>query len=158
MFAHIACPMRLILVLMRFGITLWRILISHKRLLEWNPSDNPRRKRRNAMVNYFGAMWFAPAFAAVMAITIFFSHPHALAVAGPLLFIWLISPLIAYLSTGHLLTMKQNLRPTDCSSRKIYGKPWSFFETFVGPDDNWLPPDNFAERTRCRGRPSHVAD
>jgi len=58
---------------------------------------HPRRNRRNDMVNYFGAMWFAPVFAAVTAVTIFFSRPASLAVAGPLLFIWLISPLIAYL-------------------------------------------------------------
>jgi len=24
-------------------------------------------------------------------------------------------------------------------------KTWSFFETFVGPDDHWLPPDNYQE-------------
>src|SRR4051812_47551526 len=24
-------------------------------------------------------------------------------------------------------------------------KTWAFFEKFVGPDDNWLPPDNFQE-------------
>ncbi len=25
-------------------------------------------------------------------------------------------------------------------------KTWSFFEKFVGPEDNWLPPDNFQEQ------------
>ncbi len=24
-------------------------------------------------------------------------------------------------------------------------KTWAFFETFVGPDDHWLPPDNYQE-------------
>ena len=24
-------------------------------------------------------------------------------------------------------------------------KTWGFFETFVGPEDHWLPPDNFQE-------------
>ena len=129
------------------GRTLWRILISHKRLLEWNPSDTPRRNRRNDMVNYFGAMWFAPVFAAVTAVTIFFSRPASLAVAGPLLFIWLISPLIAYLFSRPFAHHEAKLTSNQIIFlRKISRKTWSFFETFVGPDDNWLPPDNYQEQ------------
>jgi hypothetical protein len=29
--------------------------------------------------------------------------------------------------------------------RKLSRKTWAFFETFVGPEDNWLPPDNYQE-------------
>ena len=29
--------------------------------------------------------------------------------------------------------------------RRIARKTWHFFETFVGDDDHWLPPDNFQE-------------
>ncbi|HEY5997310.1 MAG TPA: glucoamylase family protein, partial [Candidatus Deferrimicrobiaceae bacterium] len=29
--------------------------------------------------------------------------------------------------------------------RKLSRKTWAFFETFVGPDDHWLPPDNYQE-------------
>src|SRR5437016_6556628 len=48
-------------------------------------------------------------------------------------------------------------RPTAyCSCAKAYGehiaflrnlsrRTWAFFETFVGPEDHWLPPDNFQE-------------
>ena len=29
--------------------------------------------------------------------------------------------------------------------QKLSRKTWSFFETFVGPEEHWLPPDNFQE-------------
>ena len=29
--------------------------------------------------------------------------------------------------------------------RRLARKTWHYFETFVGPDDHWLPPDNFQE-------------
>jgi cyclic beta-1,2-glucan synthetase len=29
--------------------------------------------------------------------------------------------------------------------RTVARKTWAFFETFVGPDDHWLPPDNVQE-------------
>ena len=34
--------------------------------------------------------------------------------------------------------------------RKVARKTWDFFETFVGPEDNWLPPDNYQEHPVSR--------
>jgi hypothetical protein len=39
-----------------------------------------------------------------------------------------------------LLTAEQNL-----FLRRLSRKTWAFFETFVGPQDHWLPPDNYQE-------------
>jgi len=69
------------------------MLISHKRLLEWNPSENTNNHHRNDMTGYVRTMWFAPIFAAATAIVILFSNPITLTIAGPFLIIWLISPL-----------------------------------------------------------------
>jgi hypothetical protein len=32
--------------------------------------------------------------------------------------------------------------------RRIARRTWRYFEAFVGPDDQWLPPDNFQEQPR----------
>src|SRR5262249_3096277 len=32
--------------------------------------------------------------------------------------------------------------------RRVARKTWHFFETFVGPADHWLPPDNFQEEPK----------
>jgi len=37
-------------------------------------------------------------------------------------------------------------------------KTWAFFETCVGPEDNWLPPDNLQEQAGCRACAAHIAD
>jgi hypothetical protein len=39
-----------------------------------------------------------------------------------------------------LLTAEPNL-----FLRRLSRKTWAFFETFVGPQDHWLPPDNYQE-------------
>ena len=31
--------------------------------------------------------------------------------------------------------------------KKLARKTWAFFETFVGPEDHWLPPDNYQEHS-----------
>lgn len=127
--------------------TIWRMLISHKRLLEWNPSENTNNPHRNDMTGYFRTMWFAPIFAAATAIVILFSNPITLTIAGPFLIIWLISPLIVYLFSRPFTQHEVRLTSDQILFlRKISRKTWSFFETFVVPDDNWLPPDNYQEQ------------
>ena len=32
-----------------------------------------------------------------------------------------------------------------CFCTELARRTWRFFETFVGPEDNWLPPDNYQE-------------
>ncbi len=42
--------------------------------------------------------------------------------------------------------------------RRIARRTWRFFETFVGDEDHWLPPDNFQEEGGDRGRAPDLAD
>ncbi len=123
----------------------WR-LVTRKRLLEWNPSSDADRHRRTDLAASCRTMWIAPVIAAVTALDLAISRPAALAVAGPILGLWFFSPAIAWWISRPLarpaarLTADQTL-----FLRKLSRKTWAFFETFVGPEDHWLPPDNFQE-------------
>ena len=91
-------------------------------------------------------MWIAPfvAFAAVIYLT--FSNPAALAVAGPILCLWFASPVIAWWISRPLARSRARLTDDQILFlRKLSRKTWAFFETFVGPEDHWLPPDNYQE-------------
>mgnify|MGYP001600950853 CR=1 FL=1 len=134
--------------------TTWRMLVTHKRLLEWNPSGDPERNGRNNqedLVSLCWTMWIAPVIATATVIYLALSGPAALAVAGPILGIWFFSPAIAWWISrplarrGARLTADQTL-----FLRKISRKTWAFFETFVGPEDHWLPPDNYQEHPVAR--------
>ncbi|MBI4456872.1 MAG: cyclic beta 1-2 glucan synthetase, partial [Acidobacteria bacterium] len=129
----------------------WRMLVTHKRLLEWRPSGAPDGDRRTDIVAVCRTMWIAPAIAAGAAAYLAFSRPAALAVAGPVLGLWFASPAIAWWISRPLsrrearLTMEQTL-----FLRRLSRKTWAFFETFVGPEDHWLPPDNYQEHPSAR--------
>ncbi|MFA4828053.1 MAG: glucoamylase family protein [Thermodesulfovibrionales bacterium] len=129
--------------------TTWRMLVAHKRLLEWSPSGDPERTRHNnkeGLVSSYRTMWIAPVIAIATVIYLALSGPAALAVAGPILCLWFFSPAIAWWISrpltrrGARLTAEQTL-----FLRKLSRKTWTFFETFVDPEDNWLPPDNYQE-------------
>ena len=130
--------------------TIWRMLVSHTRLLEWSPSGDPDRNSRNtrmgSLVDVYRTMWIAP-FLAVAAIGYaMLSHPAALAAAAPILFLWFVSPVIAWWISLPLTGRTARLMPDQIIFlRKLSRKTWAFFETFVGPQDHWLPPDNYQE-------------
>ncbi|MBE0568234.1 MAG: cyclic beta 1-2 glucan synthetase, partial [Deltaproteobacteria bacterium] len=126
--------------------TAGRMLFTHRRLLEWNPSGNPARKRDETLTAFFRSMWISPVIAAAAAIHLVFSRPAALATAGPILALWFASPAIAWWISRPLARRREALSADQILFlRKISRRTWSFFETFVGPEDHWLPPDNYQE-------------
>ncbi len=130
--------------------TAWRMLVSHKRLLEWNPSSeadrDSARRSRGALATGFRAMWVAPAIAATAAIYLAASTPAMLFLAGPFLLLWFVSPVIVWWVSRPLARRKAIL--TDEQTlflRTLSRRTWAFFDTFVGLEDHWLPPDNYQE-------------
>ncbi len=131
-----------------------RLLITRRGLLEWNPSSEVERKSDPAIVSKgraglgasFQSMWVAPATAIAGVTGIAMTEPLALIVALPVLLLWASSPAIAWWISQPLpprsaeLTIGQNH-----FLRQVARRTWFFFETFVGPKDHWLPPDNFQE-------------
>ena len=126
--------------------TNWRIAVSHKRLLEWTPSAGAASAGVSSLRASYRAMWAAPAIAIATAAILLIVAPAALLAALPILVLWVFAPALAWwlslpgerqsskLSTEQIAFLHKNARKT-----------WAFFETFVGPDDHWLPPDNYQE-------------
>src|SRR5512140_2360894 len=92
------------------------------------------------------SMWIAPVIAAATAIVLALSAPSALVAAAPILILWLVSPGIAWWIGRPLARHEARLAVDQATFlRGVARRTWAFFETFVGPDDRWLPPDNCQE-------------
>ncbi|HUU60408.1 MAG TPA: glucoamylase family protein, partial [Phycisphaerae bacterium] len=126
--------------------TAWRMLITHKRLLQWNPSSDSGRNSSTDLVGSYRTMWISPLVAAAAVITLAASKPTVLAVAWPILCLWFASPAIAWWISRPLARRRAALTADQTLFlRKLSRKNWAFFETFIGPEDNWLPPDSYQE-------------
>jgi cyclic beta-1,2-glucan synthetase len=126
--------------------TAWRMWISHRRMLEWNPSSAHDLSHRTNLAAACRTMWIAPALSIGAAIYLAVLRPSALACAGPLLALWFISPLMAWWISRPLVHRRAHLTADETVFlQKLSRKTWRFFETFVGPEDHWLPPDNYQE-------------
>ena len=91
-------------------------------------------------------MAIAPAIAIATAFATASFAPVALVPAIPILLLWLVSPGIAWWISRPLARREVRLTTDQLLFlRKLARRTWAFFETFVGPDDHWLPPDNWQE-------------
>jgi cyclic beta-1,2-glucan synthetase len=130
------------------GRTLWRVSMSHRHLLEWISAAHSaaRLEERRSRADLWREMWFSPALALTLGATIVVFAPAAVHSAAPLLLLWLLSPEIAERLGRPRAQRREVLAQEEREFlRPIARRTWLFFETFVGPDDHWLPPDNFQE-------------
>ena len=135
--------------------TTWRLVISHRRLLEWAVASSSTPRPTSAasiasssrLMASYQSMWIAPALSLAITVIVIYLNANALLVALPVLIAWLLAPAIAWWISEPLIRNKIIL--SDEQTRflhRITRKTWAFFERFVGADDNWLPPDNFQEQ------------
>jgi cyclic beta-1,2-glucan synthetase len=127
--------------------TLIRLLVTRRHLLEWETAASAERRLGNEWKDYWRSMWPAPTLAVLMGLLVALIRPDALLVAVWFLLAWALSPLLAYW-ISQAPPIKQI--PLTNAEREELGRiarrTWSFFETFVGDADHWLPPDNFQEQ------------
>lgn len=130
--------------------SLWRLAVSHRRLLEWNPSSEAERacaqRGDHGFASALRAMWMGPALAGAGVMLLALANPTALGVALPVLLLWFASPAVAWWISKPLTRPVVELSLEQLRFLRILSRrTWAFFDTFVGPLDHWLPPDNFQE-------------
>ncbi len=127
--------------------TLVRLAITHRRLLRWTTSAQAARRlgEKDAKVTW-RRMAFSPLFAIALVPLIALLRPAALIWSAPLLAAWFLAPGIAIWVSRPL---PQHVEKLDSGQkrelRRLARRTWLFFEQFIGPDDQWLPPDHFQE-------------
>ncbi len=99
-------------------------------------------------------MAIAPIVASATALYLSWSTPGTLLVAAPILLLWFGSPVLAWWISQPLRPRPNGLTPEQSVFlAKVSRRTWAFFETFVGPEDHWLPPDSYQEY--AAGRVAH---
>jgi cyclic beta-1,2-glucan synthetase len=126
--------------------TLVRVYGTRRHLLEWLTAAQAKTGLRLDLASFYRRM--APSVAAAAAVgLVLVEQPGNWPLVAPFLAFWMLAPLVARgvslpprtdeeprLSPDHALLLRTTARRT-----------WRFFETFVGPQDNALPPDNYQE-------------
>ncbi|MCA9009219.1 MAG: hypothetical protein KDB01_05700 [Planctomycetaceae bacterium] len=120
--------------------TLVRLTITRQQLLEWETAAATESRlggRKWALLKHLSVC-------TLLAIAVFMVIDQtAWPAAAPWLCVWCIAPVV-----GHLISLPRKYRvtPMQQADREWLGEvasgTWAYFERFVNPEGNWLPPDN----------------
>jgi len=127
--------------------TLARLYVTRRHLLEWMTAAHAKARLDLDGAGLYRRMAGGVAVAAVTGSLVLFLKPAALLIAAPFVVLWLISPLVArWVSMPPRTSARHELSAAEVQVLRLLGRrTWRFFETFIGPEDHHLPPDNFQE-------------
>ncbi len=139
-------PIRGLLALDAICRTLYRLIISHRKLLEWQTSESVDSNVLKTFNFHLAAMW--PAIIPTIPVLIgamMQPSPGWMTMLTLVAGIWLFSPLLSYMASLQVRRaapgrfMREQIRRLRLLARRT----WNYFEDFSTADTHWLCPDNF---------------
>src|SRR5271166_2651026 len=129
--------------------TLVRLFITRRHLLEWVPAAQVTVGPRLDLLGFYRRMAGGVVLGVLLLVlvTLLSRQGSTWPLAVPFAALWIASPAIACgTSRPSRVAGDMSVSAVDAQAlRLIARRTWRFFETFVTPADNMLPPDNFQE-------------
>ncbi len=129
------------------GRTLTRLFVSRKNLLNWTTAAQTKAWHDLRLARFARQMAASVAIATITAALVLAVKPSAGWIVTPFILLWLIAPLVArQISLPPSEWVTEQLSAAEVADLRLTARrTWLFFETFVGQEDNALPPDNFQD-------------
>ena len=136
--------------------TLNRLWVTRRRLLQWTTAEQAKSGTQPGVAGHYRRMpgtvivsmvTASLAGASLAGASLAGGAPGVWVIASPFAVLWLFAPAIAWWASrcpargDHAPASAEDLQ----ALRVIARRTWRYFEAFVTPGDQWLPPDNFQE-------------
>jgi cyclic beta-1,2-glucan synthetase len=127
--------------------TLHRLMLSRRRLLEWTTAAQAQRALAPTPLGWFARMRGGLLATALIAALLALVADRPVWISAPFLLAWFVAPWVARrISVPNTTKSHEPLAAEEREAlRRMARRTWSFFATFVTPEQNMLPPDNFQE-------------
>ena len=146
--------------IVRVGV---RTAVTRKHLLQWTTAASFERASLGAAPRalYWRTLAWSPILAIGIGGLVGWLRPTALVAAAPFLILWFIAPEIARQVSKPRSPRAEPLRADERTQLRLLARrTWRFFDTFVGPVDQWLVIDNYQEapyeQTAHRTSPTNI--
>lgn len=125
-------------------VTLIRVLLTKKNLLEWVTSADADKSQKNTCRSYLVLMSASFWAAAVLLALVMILNPAAVLFVLPLIGLWAVAPFIAFWISRDIKKSKPIVTEADYHELgRIARKTWRYFEEFANAKNNNLAPDNY---------------
>jgi cyclic beta-1,2-glucan synthetase len=127
--------------------TLARIFVTRKNLLQWITAAQAKSAVDLEIFGVYKRMFASVVLASAALLAVIFLRHTALPAAIPFVALWVAAPAVArWISLPPSLPETETLSSKDAKTLRLTSRStWRFFEEFVTPEENFLPPDNFQE-------------
>ena len=125
--------------------TLYRVFKSKNHLLEWITADEAEKNSKNNLINYIKTMWIN-VLLGILFLFLFIFNKNVLILFFSIL--WIINPFIMFIISKPINKKNkvEKLNKKDIEYlRDIAKRTWKYFEDYLKPEFNFLPPDNYQE-------------
>ena len=140
-------PYQAFLMLDAIIITLYRICISRKKLLEWQSAEFVEKNSSNDFRGYLRRMWISPIMGLLVLYLSFYSNFGVITYNLVIAALWIASPYVAYFISIKRSENKITLKNEEKTYlRKISRRIYAYYEDFVNEENNYLAPDNYQEK------------
>jgi hypothetical protein len=125
-------------------VTLTRVFITRKNLLEWVTADDTEKFQKNSLGAYLFTMKAALIQAPIVVILALLFKPETLILSLFFLVIWISSPFIAWFISRDQPEKVLELSESEAHELgRITRKTWRYFEDFANAKSHYLIPDNY---------------
>lgn len=133
----------------------YRRFVSHRHLLQWMSAGFGNRSPADSHRRFVVLMGLNSLFGLMVFILTWQLNPSAILLALPFCTLWLLSPWIVS-AIDKPLDQRTDRVLSDVDRvlmRRIARKTWRYFDDLVGPQTQWLPPDNYQMALRVEVAP-----
>ncbi|MGO4333938.1 glucoamylase family protein [Labrys sp. KB_33_2] len=130
--------------------TLARLFVTHKHLLEWTTAARSAAAPRLSVGGFYRRMAGGVALGLVLAALAVTLAPASWLLVLPFALLWAGAPALAFrISRAPPISRRLTMSQAEAADLRLTARrTWRYFETFVTPSDNMLPPDNFQEEPK----------
>ena len=142
-------PYHAMLMLEAISVSLYRMAISKKHLLEWTTAEDSEKMIGKDLKSYVKNMMIAIAPIFLFCATRYHFVEKEWLIDFFLLIIWLNAPLVAYDFSKELQRPQLRLKQTEKKEvMELASRTWNFFEKNLTKDNHYLIPDNYQEERK----------
>ena len=141
--------------------SLYRMLISHKNLLNWVTSEDAQKTAKNDLATYIKAFKLNYLVAVILGLAYFVKRKYLLFIII-LIILFITAPLMMWLVSQRKKKRIVELNKKEKSDLKETAfRTWNYFETLLKEENNYLIPDNYQinreEKEDTKTSPTDIA-
>lgn len=147
--ALILLPYKSVLLTEAIFVTLYRMIISKKHLLEWVTAADAEKLLGKDLKCYIREMIASPIIGVLLVFLYAICNQKLIVTGISLMIAWFLSPYISYFISKENTKKIEKIKENDKKMLlDLANKTWNYFEKYMTKENNFLPPDNYEENRK----------